>query len=269
MRVTYDEIPLGLRTKAIRSSFADESWLVMQRLSIALLYLKSLCILLRHYLGHARLNPEFEYSRKACVAAALRILYYQDELRYACAPGGQFYTNKWMLGSLTLHDFLLAAMITALDLYESHKSGAATLEAVTTQRTKYDALKISNEIWSDRSQYSQDARRASEMLSIMLSKVPRPKDSSAQEDMSSGTRTTLNPNGPSEATSIFSADCTNSVANGGAVPPTEVPVKSLDSSNLNTADPLSAIFCDSEGIDWTMLDQEMLERGWVDTLDTD
>ena len=141
---THGDVPPSLRLRPLGSSFTDEAYMVLNRPNAELLYLKSLCVLHRNYLSHDRSNPAFDYSRNVCTDAALQILKSQAELHLACQPGGQFYNDKWMLSSLTLHDFLLAAMITCLDLYESHnRSVTASPKDLEAQVKKYDALRLS------------------------------------------------------------------------------------------------------------------------------
>jgi hypothetical protein len=143
----YEDIPPSLRMIPFGLSFTDQTYVILNRLYIDLVYLKSLCVLHRKYLSHDRLNPKFDYSRKTCTDAALQILKHQAELHVVCQPGGQFYEDKWMPSSLTLHDFLLSAMITCLDLYESHnKSTPTSIEDLNAQVKKYDALGFSHGI---------------------------------------------------------------------------------------------------------------------------
>jgi hypothetical protein len=127
LRVAHADVSPSLRMRSLGSSFTDPAYVVLNRLNIELLYLKSLCILHRNYFNHDRTNPKFDYSRKTCSDAALQILKHQAELDAACQPGDQFSNDKWMISSLTFHDFLLAAMITALDLHESLKNQRPSL----------------------------------------------------------------------------------------------------------------------------------------------
>ena len=121
----------------------------------------------------------FDYSRKTCVDAVLQVLEYQAEVHFACQPGGRFENAQWMLSNLTLQYFLLAAMITSLDLYESHKSITPSPEDLEVQVKKSNALKMSLDNWISRTGFSRDARRASKVLAVMLSKVPKPAYSSS------------------------------------------------------------------------------------------
>ena len=171
----HADIPPSLRWKPLGTSFTDQAAQIINRLHIEITCLKSRAILHRKYLSYHRSNPIFAYSRKTAIEAALSILNLQAELYAATQPGGRFHHDKWLFSSLTLHDFLLAAMIACLDLYESHrKPDSSNLSDLETRIKEYDAICQSHEIWTSRKAISRDARRASNVLAALLSKVPRP-----------------------------------------------------------------------------------------------
>jgi len=143
-------VPPSLRMKPLGRLLSDQPHMILNRMNIELSYLKSLCILHRMYLSHERSNPTFSYSRKTCTDAALQLLHRQADLYAASQPGGRFHNEGSMLTSVALHDFLLAAMITSLDLYESQKSPFTSSEDLNNQRESFDALRLSHEIWTSR-----------------------------------------------------------------------------------------------------------------------
>lgn len=119
LRQIHNEIPPSLKIRPIKAtSVSDESIMIMKRLIAELLYLKCLCILHRAYLTCERGNHKFEPSRKACKEAALQILDIQIEAYRECLPGGRLFEQRWTIFSSTLYDFLLAATIVCLDVYE-------------------------------------------------------------------------------------------------------------------------------------------------------
>jgi len=173
-----------------------------------------------------------------------------------------------MLSSLTLHDFLLAAMIICLDLYESHnKATAMSVEELQAQVKKYDTLRFSHEIWVSRRGFSRDARRASNILAIMLSKVPRPNLPAALENFPQHL--------PTESPSMVDGDgllesATNPFPNfswnSTAFDVTEKEKFLADYSALdyNATDPLNTMFNESDNIDWGLIDQYLLDNTDVD-----
>ena len=251
LKEAHNEVPPSLRMRPLNLSFTDQPFMILNRLYSDLVYLKSICVLHRTYLTQHRSDPLFDYSRRTCGDAALQILKHQAELHEACQPEGFFYDHRWMLSSLSCHDFLLAAMITCLDLYESHKQSATLcLEDLEAQVKKYDALRHSHGIWVWRSEFSRDARRASSVLAIMLSKVPRPNiAANAAREMSSMTQPPINANtagqvagGYLQSSSRVEDDChpTDQVSLPYNCAPPEV----------TTKDPLNTGFSEFDNIDW-------------------
>lgn len=116
----HAQVPLSLQIKPIRSySFTDHTYDIMHRLMLEMMYLKSLCVLHRPYLNRDKDNPRYDRSRNTCRDAALRILDLHAEYEEESKPGGRIHEDKYMLSALTLHDFLIAAMILCLDLTEN------------------------------------------------------------------------------------------------------------------------------------------------------
>ena len=244
LRESYQALPSCLRMRPLASSATDEAYVALNSLNIGLIYLKGLCVLHRYSIGHERSNPTFDYSRRTCISAALEILSYQAELHTACQPGGKFFDDKWMLSSLTLHDFLLAAMITCLDLYESrHKPATTPSEDLIAQIQKHDALRLSQDIWMSRRAYSRDARRASSVLAVMLRKVPRPSAPLCQR---TSTAFQESANGADE-TRINEDTLVSSLSTDFDVASQEIPA---DLTNFDSTDPLNTIFTESDYIDW-------------------
>lgn len=106
--------------------------------------------------------------------AALEILARQADMHQAFQPGGRLQEDQWMLSSLTIHDFLLAAMVICLDLYvrlESHTT------AFVDERADHGfvsreigALKTSQQIWAAISHLSPESRVASLALDLITRK---------------------------------------------------------------------------------------------------
>lgn len=251
----HTEIPPSLRMRSLSSSFMDPPYVILNRMNIAQMYLRCLCVLHRNYLSYGRSDPSFNYSRKTCTDAALQILKYQAELHVACQPGGQFSNDRWMFSSLQLHDFLLAAMIICLDLYESShtKSPTTSHQAQRAQSTEYDALKLSHDIWSSRKANSRDARRASDVLAVMLSKVPPPNPSSilsnTAQKLSTMPKTRTNEQHmmgtltASSSSSLWSTGGFDGLNQGCSVDSDAL-------QDLNTVNPLDTLFNASDNINW-------------------
>ena len=248
LNMAHKDVPPSLRLKPLALSFTDQPYMILNRLYSDLVYLKSVCVLHRKYLSQNMLDSSFDYSRRVCGDAALQILNHQAELNGACQPGGLFYDHKWMLSSLSCHDFLLAAMITCLDLYESHRQSAATPpEGLEVLIKKHDALRHCHGIWMSRRGFSRDARRASSVLAIMLSKVPRPIITvKATQEIAGKTLPTTNGNNALgiPVSYLESSSCD---MNGFEQ---EVSINSHEMADFSTTDPLKTIFSELDNIDW-------------------
>lgn len=244
----HANLPLCVQIKPLSSSFLESTQTVMIRLNIELLHLRSLCVLHRSYLSHERLNPAYTYSRKICSDSALQVLKYEAELHAATQPGGRFYNERWISSSMILYDFLLSAMIICLDLYESrNKIATASREEQEIQTKKYDMLRQSQIIWASRKGISRDARHASSVLAVMLSKVPRPNIPSTlpiQPQILLGERGC-----PANGCNALKTSHTSSFPAESDIPTQRLP-ESAPASEPISVDPLNAIFSESDPIDW-------------------
>lgn len=242
----HSEIPPCLRMKPLASFTTEKASLVFDLMNVDLMFLKCVCVLHRKYITHERSNEKYEYSRRACVNAALQILAHQTELHALCQPGGRFFTDKWMISTLILYDFILAGLVVCLDLYESRNAAFdPSLMGLQTQAERYGILVHTRDIWNERRESSRDARRASNVLSVMLSKIPPPEITSASMSPSrvSGTQPQRNGIASTESPFMSSADLTWPSA---AV---ATPHDNIDTGNA-AFDFSSALFTESDQIDW-------------------
>ncbi|KAH8651156.1 hypothetical protein BX600DRAFT_100183 [Xylariales sp. PMI_506] len=202
MNRVYSAVPESLRRRDVNRCFLDQSVLIWQRCTVELLHLKGLVVLHRRYISYELLpSPKYEPSRRACVEAALDILYRHADLYHACEPGGRLHAERWMFFSLPVHDFLLAAMVVCLDLSVNMRSrnsrdyqqdpslsfhSSAFSEQNQRQNQKHDtgreyqellagreyqALQTSQKIWAASSASSPEAHIAALALELMLKKV--------------------------------------------------------------------------------------------------
>lgn len=181
----------------------DPAEQLMCRFNLDLLYLKAKIVLHRRYMlcPLASLSPEERMagignSRRICVDCALKVLQHHHTIYTASQPGGQLESVKWYMGSISTHDFLLAAMIICLELSQQINDTpfATVLGGISCprQQAMMDALEKSQRIWADASrlkpkhlgnqfQGSDDSRKgehmfdetekASRAMAAMLEKV--------------------------------------------------------------------------------------------------
>lgn len=155
-------IPPLLQMPDISELVTDPAEQLMCRFNLDLLYLKTKIVLHRRYM----LTPlsqltTFEQqrgigtSRKNCIECALRVLQHHHTIYTASQNGGQLESVKWYMGSISTHDFLLAAMIICLELNEQISNRAFFVSPsgieCPKRRAMMDALEKSQQIWSDAS----------------------------------------------------------------------------------------------------------------------
>lgn len=265
----HSTLPPSLQMKSISSSFTDPTYAILNRVSLEIVYLKSLCVLHRDYLSKDRSNPAFAYSRKVCVDPSLRMLRLQAGVHLASQPGGLFHSDRWMLSSIIEHDFLLAAMVACLALHESHKSPATrSPEESSLQAETYDALKTFHEIWISRRDVSRDAQRVSNILATMLSKIPRPEAPPALTAVPRNSKPHALPTETTEELVDFpeAMDATatpswvlSTLDNAPSSPLVEdLPTDYLP-LDFNFADPLNTL-TESDHLDWGFVDQYVYGR---------
>ncbi|RSM10475.1 hypothetical protein CEP52_003612 [Fusarium oligoseptatum] len=165
----YDSIPPCYNIRPINStSPEDQGHTIMHRLILELSYRKTLCVLHRPYLSVAKDEPRYRLSRDICRSAAQRILDLHLEFDEAIREGGRMYHDRFMVSSLTLHDFLVAAMILCLDLCES------TDISPQDRQHRIQLLQRAHAIWNERGTKSKDARHAARVLGAILLRVETP-----------------------------------------------------------------------------------------------
>jgi hypothetical protein len=258
MRQVMAEVPPPLVWKPLNLSLADEPYSIMHRLNLELTIQKCMMILHRSYLTHDRTNPAYLYCREACRTASLLTLQRQSEIHEAMQPGGILYNDRWSTSSIALHDFLLAGMITCLDLYEGFRQspGNALSDPVYDTKIKqHEALRTSEVIWGTRKTVSSEEKRAAEVLKLMLSKLPdlplqRPSVETATLSQNAG------PTLSSQPAVNGTLNAAQDRLNGSSVTAiTPMDFSALDESCQFTSEPssdsfLNALYGNSDMLDW-------------------
>ncbi|EED14297.1 conserved hypothetical protein [Talaromyces stipitatus ATCC 10500] len=243
LRETYTSLPPLLKSRPIAQSFTISSGLILSRITIELLYLKAIIVLHRRYLNTERQNPHREFSRRACINAAMEVLSRQKEVHEATSwLHGRLYADRWMVSSLTAHDFLLADVVVCLELsvMRSTTMAVGTLEGRNTAgfETLLDALLDSQRIWEEKSVDSNEARTAAAMLKLMIDKVKGNTVPVGERNVTKG-----HDNQP--ATESYSTSTTMSA-------PTELEMDVA--TDFPFADTMTDMITGSEELDWALLD---------------
>lgn len=179
LREAYAETPEHLRLQNHNNSSLDAASIVMQRFTLELAYHKSQCVLHRKFLSRARKDARFAYSRRVCLESCLQMLEHQSTLSREGQVGGRLASVTWAVStSMTTHDFLLAAMIVALDLYftaqaeaEGQTSGEMYQWALERRETMFSAIEQAMKVWETLKDQSMEAFKASSILRVMIDKL--------------------------------------------------------------------------------------------------
>lgn len=154
------DIPPLLRMPDFSELVTDPAEQLMCRFNLDLLYLKTKLVIHRRYMQKPfdELTTEEQrigvgFSRKACINAALRVLQHHHTIYQASQAGGQLESVKWYMGSISTHDFLLAAMVICLELSQQMSSSYVALnprgKLCPHRGAMMDALEKSQQIWSE------------------------------------------------------------------------------------------------------------------------
>ncbi|EKG18166.1 hypothetical protein MPH_04555 [Macrophomina phaseolina MS6] len=183
-------VPPAYRMKSLDESLGEPADVIMNRLNLEMLYHKTRCVLHRTYLAKAHNDPRYEHSRKQCLEASLALLHHQTIIYHACQPGGVLARCSWYYGSLTSHDFLLAAMLLCLEIKilretklrqsESHDEGPFSFAEM------FGALENATRIWDayeDSLIDASDTKKAARAFRQILGKL---KASPSEFEMQGG-----------------------------------------------------------------------------------
>ena len=164
VRQMHSTIPDVLRTKPISESIADDPFLIVTRMYIDLIYLKSLCVLHRKYMARG-----IVFSTQCYVDAGKSIVGQIVEICREFSPGGLLQAENWMMTNMTMSDFLLGFMVLCMALTMCSRGGAI-FSAIddATQSETLTLLEQALPILVERTPVSRDARRVSHAVRLTL-----------------------------------------------------------------------------------------------------
>jgi hypothetical protein len=168
---SYQKVPLAFLLDPTGPSVTDSPATTIKRFSLAILFQKSRCMLHRKHLMRADQDPDFAFSKRVSLEAAIELLRCQTMVHEAALPGGQLSRDRWFLSSLSMHDFLLAAMIVYLSLSPRTATDSSPAKRFEERQDKIKALEKSQEIWNQNWTVSAESKKAAMVLGIMLRKA--------------------------------------------------------------------------------------------------
>lgn len=186
---TWDKVPSFLHVKSLDQCIGDSPTLLIQRFGIESLYHKSRCVLHRRHLSEVVLRSEHDYSRQQCLDAAVTLLDFHFIIWNATRPGNMLSMVGWFVTSLSVHDFMLAAMVVYVALKnpnfpevptgdDSH--WAAPDKRLRSKDQLKNMLQRSHAIWCRVSSTVGELRKTRDTLAVILARLGCPVDNEAQ-----------------------------------------------------------------------------------------
>jgi hypothetical protein len=198
LKTVYENMPESMKVIRARD-FNFESRVIVdmahdprneakRRLFLGLTFLRAALTLHRPYFLLGRTDPRYEYSRLVCLDAAMEMLEYQKRLEDEARPGGQLWSSKWRLwtvswrqSSIVSQDFLLATTVLLSDLDKDISSplpvspaNACRVRFKSGQPTRaeiIESLTAVYDIWSNQSERSRESKKVATALRYVLGKV--------------------------------------------------------------------------------------------------
>ncbi|KIH90260.1 C6 transcription factor [Sporothrix brasiliensis 5110] len=187
LREIKEEIPSHLKLQPLEGS-QDPLTLIIARFNIDSLYQKIMCLLHRKYLSRARQNPRYAHSRRSAIEASMETLHHLQTLNKESQANGRLRSIKWYVASIATKDFLLPAMLVALEVrYDNLASKDGQEEdGFWTREQRADMINMltsTKEIWRPLADGSMEAYKAYNIIRIVLEKIgttpttgPRPTE---------------------------------------------------------------------------------------------
>ncbi|KPM40995.1 hypothetical protein AK830_g5550 [Neonectria ditissima] len=182
LRTIYEELPSHLKGAPLGGS-QDSAMVILTRFSINSLYLNILCLLHKKYVPQARKVARYAYSRRSAINAASETLRHLITLHHEVQPNGRLQSLQWYLNSMATKEFLVCAMLVALDLHHDRMaeisndkdfSETALFWTSEQQIEMMNNLEMTKNFWKGLADDSTEAFQASKVLEIMLNKIKSP-----------------------------------------------------------------------------------------------
>jgi len=164
IRKMRSTVPDVFRPRTVADSIADPPFIIMTRIYIDFICLKSICVLHRKYMARGNAS-----STGPCVEAGMKLVTQFLDIYKEFAPGGQLSTHRWMLTNFNMNDFLLGVMVLCLAVHTRWKRGPQNSAVDKSTETEIIALlQQSQFICVELSPLSRDARRVSYAIRLTL-----------------------------------------------------------------------------------------------------
>lgn len=177
IREIYTGLPAVFQPRPMTDSIVDPPSLIVTRLCVSFIYQKSLVVLHRKYILLQRPHSISVSCQAACDLVGQFLDIFKE-----FEPGGQLSTERWFMGSITWHDFLLACSTICLILCSTVQSNTALLGSVITDfSTSIELLQNARIVCQRQSTTSRDTRRVGAVIDAVLRKLNLKERNSSKE----------------------------------------------------------------------------------------
>ncbi|KAL6714731.1 hypothetical protein ACLMJK_008156 [Lecanora helva] len=160
LRDTYINLPAVFHPRSMEDSVIDPPSIIVARLCVTFIYQKSLCVLHRKYVARGRQSSIFR-----CHASASDLVRQMADIHKKFEPDGQLCTERWFMGSITWHDFLLGCTALCLVLCSVQRH-ATELSAVLDIAGSLNLLREAKTVCEEHLTRSKDTRKVHRMLDV-------------------------------------------------------------------------------------------------------
>ncbi|KAL9046523.1 MAG: hypothetical protein Q9214_000656 [Letrouitia sp. 1 TL-2023] len=167
IRDTMAGLPATFQPRSIMDSVVDSPSLIVTRLCVSFIYQKCLCVLHRKYITRERL-----VSLLVCYNSATDLVGQFLDMYKEFEPGGQLETERWFLGSITWHDFLLGCMALCLAVcYTAHTNVESAETAFVDFAGSLELLQKAKVTCEMRTPTSKDTQRVRRLVEATILKL--------------------------------------------------------------------------------------------------
>ncbi|RHZ54025.1 fungal specific transcription factor domain-containing protein [Aspergillus thermomutatus] len=163
LRDAHSTIPSCLQWRSMVHCIVDSPQMIMQKVFLEIMFHRAQIVLHQRNLHSWQADTQHDYSQKACLDAALKLLDYQHVLQEETQPFCRLYQERWRVSFLVNHDFLLATSILCSYLHQARAQNKG-YEGAVIGATIWTSLQKIYDIWLRSSRSSKEAQRVLKAL---------------------------------------------------------------------------------------------------------
>lgn len=166
LRGTHAALPVVFQPRPIAESIVESPSVVVTRLCVNFIYQKCLCVLHRKHVARGRQN-----SVQTCHGSASELVKRFLDIYEEFESGGQLETERWFMGSITWHDFLLGCTALCLTVCSTrHCMADPASVAIVDVVGSLEMLRNVEAIFEKQSAGSRDTRKVQRLVEATVLK---------------------------------------------------------------------------------------------------